>query len=533
MKKRAILVVLAIIGMVGVCQCLAVDLFNVIERPVCTAAGDQINPDGDVRYIVWQDNRDGDWDIYLYDWENDKEVLLCGADGNQVNPCLFLGGIVDVSRVVWQDDRNGNWDIYCAEFNFVKAMNGVYEFQEKAICEGAGDQICPDMRNDYVVWQDMRNGSWDIYGYTFADGNEILICDEAGDQIWPTINGENEVVWEDWRSGEADIYWYDVEDGNSFAVCTADGNQVCPLIIDQSIVWQDDRNGNWDIYGWDGGDDMSQGQEIAICIDANSQQQPAGGSFWLHEYYPVIAVWQDDRNGNWDILGYNPSDERDIVICDAAGDQKGAGITDITNVYWQDNRNGGWDIYRATICPKGNDDCGECVIELEVNEAYVGTTHGMTGLKYARLIGDGSVPIVLPFMSSCGYKDEIDAWFIYEPTVGGPVTIATDGDFDTTLAVYNGGIYRDGCYEWELPTELACNDDYATANTNSRVVLDVVKGKSYYVRLAGFNGQMGDYSIIVTQGGQAGNSRSDLNGDGSVDWADFAIFASEWLLGAE
>ena len=134
------------------------------------------------------------------------------------------------------------------------------------------------------------------------------------------------------------------------------------------------------------------------------------------------------------------------------------------------------------------------------------------------------------FESTCGYDDYYDVWFVYEPQVGGTVTIQTDADFDTTLAVYNSRMAKSEEY---FPIELACNDDYCSANTNSRVVMDVVKGKTYYIRLAGFDGQMGNYSILVSQGGEGEGYRSDLNGDGVVDWLDFAVFSSEWLMGVD
>jgi hypothetical protein len=75
--------------------------------------------------------------------------------------------------------------------------------------------------------------------------------------------------------------------------------------------------------------------------------------------------------------------------------------------------------------------------------------------------------------------------------------------------------------------EIACNDDYCDAQ--SQVVADLVLGKTYYIRVAGFNGATGNYKLLVTNGACTGPIESDLNNDCRVNFSDFAIFASEWL----
>jgi beta propeller repeat protein len=56
-------------------------------------------------------------------------------------------------------------------------------------------------------------------------------------------------------------------------------------------VWTDDRNGNWDIYGYD----LSTKEEFQITTDESDQRFPA--------IYGSTVVWQDERNGNSDIYG--------------------------------------------------------------------------------------------------------------------------------------------------------------------------------------------------------------------------------------
>ena len=123
-------------------------------------------------------------------------------------------------------------------------------------------------------------------------------------------------------------------------------------------------------------------------------------------------------------------------------------------------------------------------------------------------------------ISSCGTNDRFGVWKRYTPSHGGMVTIKTDGStFDTVLSVF------DSCGG----TEIACNDDYNVDNTHSRVFLNVVAGKTYFIRVAGFDYQVGNYDLLVTKGFCSYRPQGDINGDCVVDLLDFAIMASNWL----
>ncbi|MCW3995515.1 MAG: hypothetical protein NWE98_05125 [Candidatus Bathyarchaeota archaeon] len=73
----------------------------------------------DIHYIVYQDNRDGNWDIYLY---------ITAYSGTGGTPALFTvanntasqeNPAVSDGRIVYQDNRNGNWDIYLTTVGYI------------------------------------------------------------------------------------------------------------------------------------------------------------------------------------------------------------------------------------------------------------------------------------------------------------------------------------------------------------------------------------------------------------------------------
>ena len=522
---------MVVVTVLGWCTASA-PAIHVVEMEICTDASTQAKPSIKYSLIVWQDNRNGDWDIYGYDLDKDMEYAICTADGNQINPSIGIGTILDDSIIAWQDDRNGNSDIYG-----YKLLNSMYDLAvgtEIEICTDPCDQQNPVSLASYVFWQDNRNGNWDIYGKIYERGmepNDVIICNEDGDQINPAADWDN-IAWQDNRNGDWDIYGYNFEDQNELVICIEDGNQIKPSCGLWGFSWQDDRHGNNDVYASLCSSVLcGHYYEVPVCTDPNSQINTVSSR--------QVIVWQDDRNGSWDIYGYRTewyTTGTEFIISAGDGDRINPDYlwsdpyphaSFYGTLAWQDSRNGNDDIYAAYLCLKGNDHCGECAIELFDDQPFFGSTQDMLPTDI------GTYPEYEPLISSCGFNDFIDVWHVYQPAMGGPVTITTeDSSLDTVLSVFNScfGSYSPYDPEPQPPIELACNDDYCLENAGSKVTLDVVKGKTYYIRISGFNDQRGDYRIVVKRGAATDPIKSDLNGNGKVDWFDFAIFASEWLI---
>ena len=121
--------------------------------------------------------------------------------------------------------------------------------------------------------------------------------------------------------------------------------------------------------------------------------------------------------------------------------------------------------------PPENDDCTKA-IPIEEEAAYHGNTSCAAGVD----------------QSSCGEKDSSDVWHRFTPTTTGIVTLSLDGsEFDTTLAVFD---------QWAA-SELACNDD-SCGDLQSEITMFMTAGSTYLVRVAGYQGARGDYTLVVT-----------------------------------
>ncbi|MEM7354654.1 MAG: carboxypeptidase regulatory-like domain-containing protein, partial [Acidobacteriota bacterium] len=131
-----------------------------------------------------------------------------------------------------------------------------------------------------------------------------------------------------------------------------------------------------------------------------------------------------------------------------------------------------------------NDDCNAAL--LIGNGTFVGTTASATN--------DGS--------SFCGGSGAPDVWFRYTSPVGGTIFADTFGSgFDTVLSVHSG------VCPGTQQTERTCNDN--AIGLQSAVGLDIEAGEEVLIRLSGFGGDSGPFSLHVGAGGAVSGKITD------------------------
>ncbi|MEO0092021.1 MAG: T9SS type A sorting domain-containing protein [candidate division WOR-3 bacterium] len=231
--------------------------------------------DGTNYLVVWEDFRNWEQNIYGARVSTSGMVLdpqgipISTADYDQWSPAVVFDGTNYF--VVWADNRDGDWypDIYGARVStsgVVLDPNGIqisaemYDFYEQY-----NPSVAFDGTNYLVVWEINREGGYmtDIFGARVGkDGNvldpySIPIVFAQEDQYNPSVSfdGTNYlVVWEDWRNWNSDIYGAQVTrtgtviNTNGFIISNADDDQYEPAIAfdgtNYLVVWADYRN--WD-----------------------------------------------------------------------------------------------------------------------------------------------------------------------------------------------------------------------------------------------------------------------------------------------
>lgn len=374
---------------------------------------------GDNIILAWRDDRQGGGNVdrvyaqkYKYNsgtgvfdklWPADVDIS--GAN-NREKPRVAVFG-TDYFYAIWNSMTGGNKEIYLKKLDSSNG-NVIWGGVKLNVGGESSDQTKADLAvlktisyegDVYAVWQDARNGNWDVYAQRgrSSDGNAVWSADDIkvhidsnANQLNPRVAVDNDdnlyVVWEDGRDGNEDIYWMKFKpNGTKFTGVGEFGasekrvnnddpslDQYEPSIVFDGadyfyIAWADKRNSQPDIYAqkFDKNGVAQWPAEVKINDDSLSdawRTKPAVAYSPVGQSGPAPALyfsWEDTRNGTPDVYStkINPADGArlwtyDLIMNgeaanvqgapDVVADSEGYGITT-----WQDERSGDFDIYAA------------------------------------------------------------------------------------------------------------------------------------------------------------------------------------------
>jgi beta propeller repeat protein len=288
-------------------------------------AADQLHPRISGTKAVWQDQRNGRWDIYLKDLVAGTSRLIPGAGADREHPAI------DGNVIVWQDNRSGNWDIYGYDLS---------TSTELSIATAPGDQIQPVIAGDWIAWQDNRGGNWDIYAYKISTQETVRITNHERDQVHPSISGTT-VAWEDYRHGLGEIYRYDLVTRAETQASFGSVDETVPAVSGSNLVWSDRRNGQSDISK----SDPARGA-LRLTYGAGDHTQPALLDDLL--VFTDFEAGTDDPNLSFRILSGGTGER--LVSDPARQEESAIGASQGQSlVIWQDTRDGKYQIYSASL----------------------------------------------------------------------------------------------------------------------------------------------------------------------------------------
>lgn len=244
---------------------------------VVAEGDDKSRPDISGHNVVWEDYRNSNADIYLYDLDTNTEIPIVTDPSWQMEPAI------SGNRVVWTDSRNGSPDIY---------MYDISSGLERKVATSTAPKYMPKIDGDKVVWMDLRNGDPDIYMYDLATETEVPIAVGDDLQMEPAVSGDK-VVWfnVDMVTGMTEIFMYDLSAGVETQITSNGSSKFSPSISGDQIIWTDLRNGNADIYGYD----ISTGTEIAInTAPENHEALDIDGERFVYLEYGSAPPWGSD-----------------------------------------------------------------------------------------------------------------------------------------------------------------------------------------------------------------------------------------------
>lgn len=175
-------------------------------------------------HICYPDGRTGARQLY-YRRSTDMgktfepEVILTTGSSNKFNPSIYTDR-GDRIYIVWQDNRDGNYEVY-----YIRSTDGGTTWgSETRLTNDPNDSqeanITCDLSNGvYIVWNDNRAG-YGVYFKESTDGGNTWSSDTCltngavpdPDQFFPNIacseSGEYlHVAWKDKRDGNLEVYY--------------------------------------------------------------------------------------------------------------------------------------------------------------------------------------------------------------------------------------------------------------------------------------------------------------------------------------
>ncbi len=332
--KKAVHITLSVSIVLSILLCVQLYLGYVeadlegIETNLTNDTMDQGKPAIFGNRVVWtEDTQDGgpNWDIFLYDLDNGAEkIRITYNASNQLNPEIY-GDVI-----VWEDERHGNFDIYMYDLsvdtdgddipNYLDGDRPSPDPAEIRITDNPAHQENPVIYSSKMVWIDKRYGNNDVFLYDLISGEEAIIAghSETGDprfrpkQDYPRIYGDK-VVWVDNRDsiGNYELYIYNLSmdsDGNGIPnyldgnrpiddpaeqrITSTPDSEYCPFIYSDQIVYT--RNDNVYLY------DLTTSAEYQLTETAPSQEIDGE----LCGFYGTKVVWTY-YNGSKDIFLYD------------------------------------------------------------------------------------------------------------------------------------------------------------------------------------------------------------------------------------
>jgi hypothetical protein len=322
-------------------------------------------------HVVWQDPRDGNLEIY-YKRSTDEGITwgtdtrLTNSNSDSYYPSIALSG--SLVHVVWEDNRDGNDEIYYKR----STDGGINWGADTRLTSNSAYSWTPSLAvngsNIHVVWKDMRDSSTgELYYKRSTDGGinwgaDTRLTNNPAYTNYGSVAVSGTTVhiaWYDNRDGNYEIYYKRSTDGglswgtdtrltNDPAFSSSPSISVSGLTV--HIVWHDSRDGNTEVYykrSTDGGTSWGTDTRLSnIPYFSSLPNISVSGSV-------VHVAWQDNRDGNDEIYykrsidgGTNWETDTRLTNNSSISERTSIAVSGIVvHVVWRDNRDGNYEIY--------------------------------------------------------------------------------------------------------------------------------------------------------------------------------------------
>jgi hypothetical protein len=286
--------------------------------------------DGSAYGVAWQDNRDGNYEIYFARVSPDGTVIVpatrvTNQASSSYRPTIAWTG--SEYGIAWYDYRTTTTDIYFTRVG----KDGAKLLADSPITSNAGGSYSPSLvwaDVEYgVAWYDYRDGNNEIYFARISVaglkvGIDVRVTSDTASSIDPSLTWTGQMyglAWEDTRTTTSDIYFANISAtgtiGPAAQITTDAAASHYPRLAwngnEYGVAWQDTRTNPYSLYFariYESGSKI--GEDIQIRNSTGLSCRPS--LVWTGAEYTV--AWEENSYGNNDIF---------CVSLDSVGDRIG------------------------------------------------------------------------------------------------------------------------------------------------------------------------------------------------------------------
>lgn len=159
------------------------------QQNITRLKGDELSPawSPDGNQLLFQSNKNGNWDIFMYHLQNDSIEQLTISIGNEKNPVWINNG----KSIVFDSDKSGSYKLYRMD---LPSKNTELLFKRQIQAREPSFSQSEDLV--YFSGFDPQEKRWAIYSYEFFYGNLNELTQINGNSHSPSVSpSEDKIVF--------------------------------------------------------------------------------------------------------------------------------------------------------------------------------------------------------------------------------------------------------------------------------------------------------------------------------------------------
>jgi Tol biopolymer transport system component len=265
----------------------------------------------DVEGLLFQSDRDGNWEIYRADGCDAARLTDDPAADTAPQWCTAATG------AVFQSDRDGNWEI------FTMTADGDFETN---LSKNGADDTAPTCSDGYIYFQSNRDGNWEIYRMNADGSGQTRLTDHPAADAQPAASSDGRVAFQSKRNGNWDLYMMNWDGSGLQRLTSSIWDEVSPCWSpdDERMAFQSNDHWKWQLAVMD----LAAGTTTFITGYAGDA---AGSPLWWYTSaagsFDEWIFFQGLHLGDWDIYRVKPDgsvSQRTVYnpyACDMLDDQ--------------------------------------------------------------------------------------------------------------------------------------------------------------------------------------------------------------------